>query len=360
MKWLIRALALLLILQLGALAGVAFFAVAFSPSPPVLAVETQEPVVTSVFPTAVLEPASILESLPDPLVTEEADVEMAKPEPTMTPEPWIPPAYHLIEPATPLAMETLEPPNEPIEPIEPSVPAFSGTSCKTALMVLMFHRVPAAQSEVSKSYLSVWLKDFEAMLDWLVDNDYHTATAEELYQFVTGQICLPERSVVLTFDDGYDDWPETVYPALRDRGLHGILYLIAGRIPYSTELIREMETSGAVEIQSHLLTHRTAYGLGCCDLWHELAESKRILEEVTGHEIAHLAWPGGNYNAHVMQLAAETGYRTAVRAWGDSTRIIQGDDHLELPRICVGAADSLQTFIEKVQWRTYSTTSPRC
>ena len=216
---------------------------------------------------------------------------------------------------------------------------------------------PANPAEVGgKAYLSVWLGNFEAYLDWLKANGYHTATAEELYQFTTGKICLPERSVALTFDDWQNDWGTTVVPALQKRGMHGILYVIAAvvasNIPAYTKVIRAWEATGAVEVQSHLFTHKTAWNLACCDLWVELVESKRLFEEVTGHEIAHLVWPGGNRNAYAIQLAAKAGYRTAGMAWGNGTRITQETNPMDYPRICIGASDNLETFIAKTTYRT--------
>lgn len=228
------------------------------------------------------------------------------------------------------------------------------------MMVLMFHRVPANLAEVGGSaYLSVWLRNFETYLDWLKDNGYHTVTAEELYQFTTGKICLPEKSVALTFDDGYGDWPVTIIPALAKRGMHGIIYVIAAvvasNIPAYTKVIRAWEATGAVEVQSHLFTHKTAWDLACCDLWVELVESKRLLEETTGHEIAHLVWPGGNYNREAVELAAKAGYRTAGMAWGNGTRITQGTNPMVYPRICIGAQDTLESFIAKTTYRTAGT-----
>jgi peptidoglycan/xylan/chitin deacetylase (PgdA/CDA1 family) len=72
---------------------------------------------------------------------------------------------------------------------------------------------------------------FEQQLDWL-QRGYTLIGVEEIETALAGGTPLPERAALLTFDDGFTDHYETVFPILRRRGLRGVFFL--SRRPYET------------------------------------------------------------------------------------------------------------------------------
>jgi hypothetical protein len=137
---------------------------------------------------------------------------------------------------------------------------------------------------------SVSPKYFEKQIQYLVDNNYKTLSATELYDTITGKISFKPKSIVLTFDDGRGSIWTTAYPILKNYGLSAICFLLpywieSGETLYPTlenfwsgsstitEIeqresieplcnwaeIKEMQKSGVIDFQSHTLYHNTVF-----------------------------------------------------------------------------------------------------
>lgn len=78
--------------------------------------------------------------------------------------------------------------------------------------------------------LSVSIKNFEKQMRGLTQNGYKTVTADQFKDFMLGKIKLPEKSVLLTFDDGYlNNWVYA-HPVLQRYGLNAVLFAVTGLI----------------------------------------------------------------------------------------------------------------------------------
>lgn len=148
--------------------------------------------------------------------------------------------------------------------------------------VLMFHMVNNKKGELPLNWLVTPVETFEKYLKVLQRDHYVTITLKELYEYLIGLRSLPEKSVVLTFDDGYlDNWVN-VYPLLKKYGMRAVVWISqdfveTGRncrpimqenqknqpkqanpedIGYLNENeIVEMDRSGIFEIGCHCKTH---------------------------------------------------------------------------------------------------------
>lgn len=63
-------------------------------------------------------------------------------------------------------------------------------------------------------------------MKYLDDHDFHTATLDELADFMEGTITLPRKTVVLTFDDGYSSVKELIYPILKEYNFQAAVFVI--------------------------------------------------------------------------------------------------------------------------------------
>ena len=68
--------------------------------------------------------------------------------------------------------------------------------------------------------------DFEQQIKYLHDNDYHAITLEQFDAYMRGEGDLPDRPVLITFDDGYVDNYEDAYPILKKYHMRGTIFLI--------------------------------------------------------------------------------------------------------------------------------------
>ncbi len=164
---------------------------------------------------------------------------------------------------------------------------------------------------------------FEADLAFLTENDYTTLGATELVDYLAGRSRVPERSVVLTFDDGPRNFHEVAFPLLRRFGHRAVAFIAPGLHaeqasaeegsdrPLTWPEIREIHASGLVDFQSHTLESRyvprwpeAAALAGCAprieavrrgparSIEDDLDASRGLLEEkLPGSRIRHLAFP---------------------------------------------------------------------
>lgn len=287
-----------------------------------------QPVLSVVAPPA---PASAADTPPDarpePPSPPPAAPEPAAQEPALEPAPVPPPAP---PPATSPAAE------------DPPLVA----SVRARVPVLMYHVIGDGSSS-----LYVAVGDFEAQMDWLAKNGYHPVTLRQLYRNQTGGEALPDKPLVITFDDGYASFYTVGYPAFRKHRFPAVLFAVPGffgRPGYVTaEQVLEMDRGGLIEIGSHTLHHHDLPSLGEAELTREVAGSKRDLEERLGHSVDFFCYPAGAYNAKVLAAVKAAGYLGAVTTkYGAVT---PEQNSLEWRRIRISRGTSLDGFAAQIK-----------
>lgn len=192
-----------------------------------------------------------------------------------------------------------------------------------------------------------WVKSdaFAQQLDWLVSEGYTPITAAELDRIELDGAPAPARPILLTFDDGYQNFYEHAFPALAARGLRATVFLISGRVGadpahrYRDERaayvvqseVREMEAAG-IEFQSHSVSHRNLKTLSDAEALSELTASKEELLRFLHHPVTVFAYPFGGNEPHTHELVRAAGYRSAhsVSAGLDGPYArLRGSVHLE-------------------------------
>jgi len=157
-----------------------------------------------------------------------------------------------------------------------------------------------------------------------------------------------DRLVGLTFDDGYADFLTEAVPRLRDHGHTATVFVLAGRLggtnawdpegprkPLLTaDGVRGAHRAG-MEIGSHGLLHRDLTALDDAELSLELAESRRLLAEITGTVPMGFCHPYGAVDARTLRAAREAGYAYACAVDPGPLACIHA-----LPRTYVGHADT--------------------
>ncbi len=217
------------------------------------------------------------------------------------------------------------------------------------ILVLNYHQIDNKHTP-----LAVELKDFEEQMKFLVDSGCITITPDELYAGLNGEIELPPKPVLITFDDGYLDNYANAFPILKKYGLKATIFIIpafTGVYPnYMTwEQLKEMEQSG-ITIESHTLTHPKLEELPDDEIRTELLDSKTMLEENLGHPVEFLAYPTGTYNLHIAGIAQDVGYKGAFTIkYGVVDR---GSNFFALERVPIfHTATTMKDFYERIAWR---------
>ena len=190
------------------------------------------------------------------------------------------------------------------------------------LRVLMLHSIAEPRSAQEESYY-LSPERWRRLLETMKEGGYHCADPVKLQD---PSATWGERELVLTFDDGYDDFYTEVFPLLEKYRLKPLVFLPVNRIGdenrwdqanglrarrlMDTAQIRELRRHG-VRFGSHTLTHPSLVRLGDAQLRRELVESRRKLEELLGDEVDMLAYPYGHANPRVRAAAIEAGYKMA-------------------------------------------------
>ena len=214
-----------------------------------------------------------------------------------------------------------------------------------AVPVLMYHHVSPAPGLVTVSP-----RTFQAQMTALARAGYTTLSAVQLQGYLSGTQTVPDKSVVITFDDGYLDNYVYAYPILKTLGLHAIIFAVtdwigegaprafdssgtalpaclnhssckaaiaagqADTVMLRWSEIETMERNGTMEIHSHSHRHvrwDQRYADRTERLSHlrdDLAASIQTLRQRLGTRSYQLCWPWGKFDADYQRVAAELGF----------------------------------------------------
>ena len=192
---------------------------------------------------------------------------------------------------------------------------------------LMYHKIgdPTPGSKLAKLWVTP--DDFRRQLVYLRDHGYTSIDFRDWRDAEKGIKPLPDKPVLITFDDGYMNNYELAYPILREFKMKGCIFLVYETMekhngwhdpasePWLKMLtwaqIKEMQDSGVIEFGSHTMRHRNLDSISPEDVKWELEESKKRLEDKLGREMVGFAYPygAGAYNPAVRRAALDAGYR---------------------------------------------------
>lgn len=156
---------------------------------------------------------------------------------------------------------------------------------------------------------------FGQQMAWLRDHAYHVISYDQFYKFLHGEGALPERPVVLTFDDADEDHYTNAFRILKKYGYTGTFFVpvtfVDMKDRLTWDMLKEMVAAG-MDIESHSMTHPDMGKLNAQQLQYELNDSKSILEKTLGIQVNYFAYPGGAHSKLALQEIAKAGYFSAV------------------------------------------------
>lgn len=226
---------------------------------------------------------------------------------------------------------------------------------------LMYHKVPLEPIE-SQHRIFVTKDTLEHQLKQLKARGFEGITFAQYERWRNGEpgAMLPKKPVVLTFDDGYLDNYTNAWPLLKRYGFPAVIYALgdAGhdhnfwdtssgepRMPLmSAEQKREMAAAG-IEFGAHTLNHARLTELTPEQAYTEIAESRKVLQELTGQQVLSFAYPYGAYTPKIKALVAKAGFRYAVIISGGG--LTWEENRLEIFRVYVFPEDRGTAFWKK-------------
>jgi len=198
------------------------------------------------------------------------------------------------------------------------------TGSKQQIPVLLYHDLKPGAGSENGAIVSV--EEFAAQMQWLHDHGYTTISTDDLFRWLQGETELPPRSVLITFDDGYESMYQYAYPILKRYGFQAVVFMVTGlsgqrtgSLSYlSWEQMQEMEASGLVEIQGHTHDgHRLVDGVPVLTTWPAgeiRSDLERLNRSLTLHglrPVTAFAYPYGVYDADVIEVLKAAGLKLA-------------------------------------------------
>ncbi|MDJ0753993.1 MAG: polysaccharide deacetylase family protein [Ardenticatenaceae bacterium] len=287
---------------------------------------------------------------PIPTITPEGDAVAQLSPPTVTASPTlIPTATHTPTPTfTPSPMPTPNPPVYLTAPL-PDLPLILPSptvSRSVRVPILMYHyiSVPPDDADQYRINLSVEPDDFRSQMAFLKADGYETVDMYDMIEAIVNGIPLPEKPIILTFDDGYRDNYTNAYPILTEFGFKGTFFIATefvdrGYEPYMTwPMIEEMAAAGH-RFESHTKTHPDLILLDRAGLIWQILGSQETLAAHIGYKPQFFSYPSGSYNEDTIEILQELNFWGAVTTQGGAWHGFY--NRYEWPRIRVSHSTSI-------------------
>jgi len=247
---------------------------------------------------------------------------------------------------------------------------------KPAIPILLYHSVSDTPTGDFGPF-TVSRSQFATHLDSLLALDFVTLTVGQMLERVSAQLPLPERTAVITVDDGFADFAANAWPELQERKMKATLYVTAGFIggrsswlaPLQADKMAMLDRQQLVDladqgckIGAHSMTHPQLDCLPRHQAAQEIRQCKDILEQVLGQSVSSFAYPHGYHDREVRQMVMDSGYSSASAVKDALSH--KEDDRFALARVtvksnfdetkigCVLAGEGLARAPQREKWRT--------
>ena len=201
--------------------------------------------------------------------------------------------------------------------------------------VLLYHTITRDDATARRFVGGLSIAAFEEQMSWLAAGGFHPLSAAAYAECVQHRTTFPQRSVLITFDDGYRSVRTRAFPVLQRHSFPALVFVVSEFVGSSRrfppdEKYRELPSDAAEELQplsweelramaplvavgSHSASHPHLATLPVGDIRRELEESKRTIETRLGTPCVWFAYPGGvracgDVSSRTRQALVEAGY----------------------------------------------------
>lgn len=222
--------------------------------------------------------------------------------------------------------------------------------------VLMYHSISEHIGNEKHNKWRVKPEDFEKQMKWFYENKWNSFTISQLVKLDE----IPNKSFVVTFDDGFEDNYLNAFPILKKYGIKATIYLVPNQKTNHWEekntsvlsnlldekQILEMQDSGLIEFGSHTLSHVNLSKIDDKELLNELVKSKKEVENITKKECEAFAYPYGKFDDNIIDNVKKAGYKNATVVKRGLFK--KGDDIFTIKRVGILGTESFFDFLLKI------------
>jgi peptidoglycan/xylan/chitin deacetylase (PgdA/CDA1 family) len=230
--------------------------------------------------------------------------------------------------------------------------------------VLMYHRVGDSRNDWEARY-AITPDNFAAHMRTLAAKGYQAVGIEALAAWLEGGPALPDKAVLITFDDGFRGVREHALPVLERLGWPFTVFLVSDLIGeqdfwtrasnpsgvtyplLNADEIRDMQQRG-VSFHSHTRSHPSLPSLDDEQLAEQLAGSRRALAPLLGHDVPYIAYPFGHLDERVEAATRAAGYKAAFSTQPGFNR--RDVNRFRIRRLDVFGTDTPAMLLRKVRF----------
>ncbi|GAA0122375.1 polysaccharide deacetylase family protein [uncultured Clostridium sp.] len=245
--------------------------------------------------------------------------------------------------------DTLESKNDDIKSNK-----FEGLSLKdnsVGVPILYYHSI----QKNGENELMMNPELFRSQMQWLKDNNYTSLTLEELYNYIKFNTPVPEKSVVITLDDGYVDNYTNAMPIINEFDFDATIFMVSDFINNPNFLtenqLKELEKN-KITIESHTVNHLNLANISREKQKEELEESKKHLGSLLNKSVDYIAYPYGSYTDDTKDIAVETGYKMGFST--NSGWASGNSDLFSIPRVYMSDFYDMNEFIRRMTTPEYN------
>lgn len=186
--------------------------------------------------------------------------------------------------------------------------------------ILMYHYIstPPETADRYRFDLSLPPDRFEEHCAFLVDNGYTGISLWQLHQALTEGTPLPDKPVILTFDDGYIDAFENAFPILQAHDLVATFFIVTQFMDnpgYMTWGQASRLIEAGMEVENHSRSHPNLAERERDFLMREIDGAANAIEATFGYRPRFFCYPAGRFDENTIEIVRETGHLMATTTW---------------------------------------------
>lgn len=231
-----------------------------------------------------------------------------------------------------------------------------------AIPILLYHNLTDGSGPQDSANLDVSV--FKQQMQYLYDNGYTTITPAELREWMQGELRLPQKTVMITFDDGYESVYTLGYPILKQYGFKATVFIVTRSIAdYGNHVnfphmswaqmnsATDVFTYGSHTDSLHYVKHGVSYlfYVDTASIITDLVKSRKILNNTP-----YFAYPYGGYDGRIINAVQKAGYNMAFTT--HERYVYVGDSMYAIPRFTIDA--DMDRFIEVVTGKAWPILHP--
>lgn len=184
--------------------------------------------------------------------------------------------------------------------------------------ILIYHYVEYVKDKGDKIRQSLNIEPwaFEKQIVTLKDDGYTFMFPSQIPYILGGKELIPQKPIILTFDDGYGDFYTDVFPILKKYNVKAVAYIVPNfinnRNSMTMDQLKEISQSPLVEIGAHTMDHMWLRGVKKETVTYQVVQSKKWLDEKLGISVKSFAYPYGAFDEQTALIVHAAGFNNAV------------------------------------------------